>query len=243
MRLTEKELDEFTNLSPLKRIKRGKWLSLILVAGLITSIASLLIYEENQDQQTKQYFAEQHFLAKKCLSITSSKTDANLLFQFIDQVYLDLDFVGLLALLDDVDSQLKTGKALDEILMEEFKKSPGFEYNISTWPLDDINEKLFWFEHLLDDRYNLTYYKDSKFRNISIASILPIAQSKTLEDKDKDLRHIIILGVLGMLCAVYVLSLGKILFSKNKENMNAAIDLVKTLTGFFVGVATSLMGI
>lgn len=47
--------------------------------------------------------------------------------------------------------------------------------------------------------------------------------------------------ILIFLGIVYVIALGKTFFSSNTQNVELAIDLVKTLTGFFIGVVTSLV--
>jgi multidrug transporter EmrE-like cation transporter len=55
----------------------------------------------------------------------------------------------------------------------------------------------------------------------------------------KNIKNIIIFGVFSALGFVYFIAVFKVFFSKNPNNVDSATDLIKTLTGFFVGVGTS----
>ena len=67
----------------------------------------------------------------------------------------------------------------------------------------------------------------------------------TMEDLaiqlEKGAKENILSIVLGILGLVYVAALVKTFFSGNSQNMALAVDLVKTLTGFFIGVVTALV--
>ena len=53
---------------------------------------------------------------------------------------------------------------------------------------------------------------------------------------------IIMAGIFVVLGLVYFAGIYKLLFSGTAEQIDAAADLVKTLTGFFVGAATGFLG-
>jgi hypothetical protein len=49
-------------------------------------------------------------------------------------------------------------------------------------------------------------------------------------------------GVLGVLAIVLIISIVAIFLTKDAEVLRFAFDTVKTLMGFFIGVATTLIG-
>ena len=55
-------------------------------------------------------------------------------------------------------------------------------------------------------------------------------------------RVIIISGIFVVLGIVYIAGIVKLFFTRNADQVDAASDLVKTLTGFFVGAATGFLG-
>ena len=55
-------------------------------------------------------------------------------------------------------------------------------------------------------------------------------------------KILIMAGIFVVLGLVYLAGIFKIFFSSNSEQIDTASDLVKTLTGFFVGAATGLLG-
>lgn len=56
-------------------------------------------------------------------------------------------------------------------------------------------------------------------------------------------KPIIILGIFLVLGIILLLSIYKILFSSNTDQVATAGDIAKTLLGFFVGVGTNFFGI
>jgi hypothetical protein len=55
-------------------------------------------------------------------------------------------------------------------------------------------------------------------------------------------RILIMAGIFLVLGLVYFAGIFKLFFSSNSNQIETASDLVKTLTGFFVGAATGLLG-
>ena len=55
-------------------------------------------------------------------------------------------------------------------------------------------------------------------------------------------KILIMAGIFVILGLVYLAGIFKIFFSSNSEQIDTASDLIKTLTGFFVGAATGLLG-
>jgi predicted RND superfamily exporter protein len=55
-------------------------------------------------------------------------------------------------------------------------------------------------------------------------------------------RVMIVTGIFIVLGLVYLVAIFKLFFSSNSSQVDTAADLVKTLTGFFVGGATSFLG-
>ena len=69
------------------------------------------------------------------------------------------------------------------------------------------------------------------------------AQDETGNTSEKFTPRVLIMaGVFIILGLVYLAGIFKLFFSGNSEQLDTAADLVKTLTGFFVGVATSFIG-
>ena len=54
-------------------------------------------------------------------------------------------------------------------------------------------------------------------------------------------KILIMAGIFVVLGLVYLAGIFKIFFSSNSEQIDTASDLVRTLTGFFVGAATGLI--
>ena len=69
------------------------------------------------------------------------------------------------------------------------------------------------------------------------------AQDNTSTDQHSfSPRVIVIFGVFVVLGIVYFASIYRILFGTRGDQLDTATDLAKTLTGFFVGAATSFLG-
>ena len=60
-----------------------------------------------------------------------------------------------------------------------------------------------------------------------------------LSDPNGFPKNTVMLGVFAALGLVYFVAIFKVFFSTNPNNVDSATDLIKTLTGFFVGVGTS----
>lgn len=55
-------------------------------------------------------------------------------------------------------------------------------------------------------------------------------------------KVLIMAGIFVVLGLVYIVGIFKLFFSRNNDQVDTASDLVKTLTGFFVGAATGFLG-
>ena len=76
-----------------------------------------------------------------------------------------------------------------------------------------------------------------------LAISVAYAQGTTEETSDGFTPRIIIMaGVFAIIGIVYLAGIFKLFFSRNSEQVDTAADLVKTLTGFFVGAATGFLG-
>ncbi len=78
--------------------------------------------------------------------------------------------------------------------------------------------------------------------SISIISIAYAQNTDFQEIEAKNIQYIIMGGIFSLLGIVYLAAIFRLLFSKNISNVLIATDLVKTLTGFFVGVGTGSLG-
>jgi drug/metabolite transporter (DMT)-like permease len=77
----------------------------------------------------------------------------------------------------------------------------------------------------------------------STVTSIAYAQPDEPEKPEKFTPRVIIMGgVFVILGLVYLAGIFKLFFSRNSTQLDTAADLVKTLTGFFVGVATSFIG-
>jgi len=56
-----------------------------------------------------------------------------------------------------------------------------------------------------------------------------------------DILTVVMAGVFLLLGVIYIMSIVIIFFLKKPNRVETAIDIVKTLTGFFIGVATSFI--
>ena len=72
------------------------------------------------------------------------------------------------------------------------------------------------------------------------------AQSQSPSDRVEPhgplLKNTIMSGIFSILGLVYLSAIYKLFFAKNQNHIDIATDLVKTLTGFFVGAATGFLG-
>ena len=60
---------------------------------------------------------------------------------------------------------------------------------------------------------------------------------------ESDIRGIVIISIFGCMGMFFFISTGALLFSKNAKVVAFAMDSVKTLLGFFIGVAMTFMGV
>ena len=78
------------------------------------------------------------------------------------------------------------------------------------------------------------------------AYLLPIssayAQTAPLSENEFTPKILIMSGIFLVLSLVYCAGIYKLFFSGNSDQIDTASDLVKTLTGFFVGAATGFLG-
>lgn len=69
------------------------------------------------------------------------------------------------------------------------------------------------------------------------------AQTDALpSDNEFTPKVLIMAGIFLVLGVVYLVGIFKLFFSGNPDHIDTASDLVKTLTGFFVGAATGFLG-
>ena len=78
--------------------------------------------------------------------------------------------------------------------------------------------------------------------NISAVSVAYAQDITEGQVSSFTLRVIIMAGVFIILGIVYLAGIFKLFFSDNFARVDTAADLVKTLTGFFVGAATGFLG-
>jgi len=84
-------------------------------------------------------------------------------------------------------------------------------------------------------------------KQLNSLDLLPISaayaqDSIPLEGNEITMRVIIMSGIFLVLAIVYLAGIIKLFFTKNADQADAAADLVKTMTGFFVGAATGFLG-
>jgi hypothetical protein len=56
-------------------------------------------------------------------------------------------------------------------------------------------------------------------------------------------RQMMLVGVFGMMAIAFFVSFGAVLFSKNEKVVSFAMDSVKSLLGFFIGVGMTFFGV
>jgi hypothetical protein len=69
------------------------------------------------------------------------------------------------------------------------------------------------------------------------------AQIKVGEYSENEIRGIVIISIFSCMGIFFFLSTGALLFSTNAKVVAFSMDSVKTLLGFFIGVAMSFMGL
>jgi hypothetical protein len=106
-------------------------------------------------------------------------------------------------------------------------KSSGEDFSTSK-PVERLGKLKWWFVILLILGILALFYAQQSPPQGTTESVIP--------------RVIIMAGVFGILGIVYPAGIFKLFFSGNAAQVDTAADLVKTLTGFFVGVATSFLG-
>ena len=56
-----------------------------------------------------------------------------------------------------------------------------------------------------------------------------------------EIKSLMILGVFATVFLFFVWSLGVVMFSRHAETRSFALDTLKTLTGFYIGIATTFL--
>src|SRR6266404_1175630 len=69
------------------------------------------------------------------------------------------------------------------------------------------------------------------------------AQIKIGAYSENEIRGIVIISIFSCMGVFFFVSTGALLFSKNAKVVAFSMDSVKTLLGFFIGVAMSFMGV
>jgi len=82
------------------------------------------------------------------------------------------------------------------------------------------------------------YLKPSSSINFSI---FPTAHAQTTNEQTPVKKHHILWSILGLLAFVYLGALYSLFLSSVPRNIELATDLVKTLTGFYIGIATTVL--
>jgi hypothetical protein len=228
--------EEFAKLSPTKRFLAIKWWAGLIFAGFIALLLSLFLNSYLDKQQTAAYYAEQHLIASKCLAITTNKKDAALLFAYIETYYTGIS--TRTEKIEDFRKELSKGKSLDDIVKEDRATLPKF-YD------EEAYQRLFKsYEGLFDSYLNNWPEAGQVIPIDSHAGLIQnsfAAQKGAPPSVPNRIKENALTIILAVLALVYFGALVKTFFSSNPQNMSMAVDLVKTLTGFFIGVATSLI--
>lgn len=239
---SQEDLEEFARLPTVTRIMKLKWLSAIAALGLSTGVGSILLYNWVEERDLERFVNEQRTIAKECVRVTSSREEAMLLFRYIRTVYPVNPSKSIIKI-RQIEQNLQLGVGLNDAISEDHN-SLKESYFKESWPItpDDARSEDRWFERLIEreDEEALLRMGQTHLRYATIAP-LPIGQM-TASNTPIAIKNKIMFGILGLLGLVYILVLAKIFFSRNAQNMNIAIDLAKTLNGFFIGVLTTLIG-
>ena len=95
----------------------------------------------------------------------------------------------------------------------------------------------------------------SAIGELNTSGVITNQQAQAMFDQMKDIPPVsaasdgfgfellIVAVIVFILGLVYLASFYKILFAKSRNQVEFAIDVVKTLTGFFVGVGSAIIGI
>lgn len=136
---------------------------------------------------------------------------------------------------------------------DSYKKLHEFDYFVKHKPIKRISRLKWWFILLII--LGMTFLISVLVINVKkviaeptrdgIGLIGLIVQPAFAEDVSKlsesgeSPKSEIILGIFSALGIVYFVAIYKVFFSTNPNNVDSATDLIKTLTGFFVGVGVT----
>ena len=92
-----------------------------------------------------------------------------------------------------------------------------------------------------------TQHQSSTLTGIFIptAHAQPIQQAtpdRSTANRSSELKQNIMVGIVGILALLLVVSFGAVLFAKEPAKVAVAGDILKTVLGFFIGVATTFFG-
>lgn len=138
--------------------------------------------------------------------------------------------------------------------MQTFKVGPDAYVELS--PLERVKTWKWWFLALViaalvaagwGFKRQAAFIQQGSQALPSISFVTPVyAQVPDATDDSNDLRSMrpyIVMLMLALIALITFASLGVLLFGKNETSVSTAADLLQTCTGFFIGVATSFLGL
>lgn len=250
--MSELDPEKLSRLSTIERMKLMRLPTIGAAIGLLSLFVSLYFSyldqvkeEQELEIRVQEFIERRQLVAQLSYEITSNVEKAAKLYSYVWVYYPPglqieklIEFKTLidgtmsieLALKDDfnkLDSWQKGEKQLERVEKERKEYLNSFNPKTKKW-----------------DYYSSairTERAQSSLIDFFISGAVA-AETSDLEDGiSSELKSSILPIVLGVLGLVYFSALVKTFFSSNPQNMNLAVDLVKTLTGFFIGVVTAIL--
>ena len=243
--MSDFEPDKLAGLSTLDRLRSVKWWLAGIVLGVGSLFVSIYINHLEEEKSVEQFVEERQLVAYRSYEVTGDLENAATLFSYVRTYY---NYKGLSVVLNKISSfedRIKKGDSLSKILEEDRKLLPSFfkeetydkafENNRKEYTLYFDTDKKMW--EWTWEKYNQSTAIINRIVLVNSAH----ASGDVGPSVPKELKRNILAIVLSVLGLVYLSALGKTFFSTSSQNMALAVDLVKTLTGFFIGVVTSLI--
>ncbi|MFX1577992.1 MAG: hypothetical protein ACFFCF_12605 [Promethearchaeota archaeon] len=212
-----KEITSLYNLTPLQRMRHMKvWLFLVVVA-IAFGVYGISTIWSRLDPIVKEIYL-----------VNADLEGAQYRLKKIEQQIIREREKGDVSekLIEKKESIIEEIKELDAKLKRLYKECERRGIDVGQ------------FKHL-DQSYLIDWFLTPAYAsNADQGQDSTTSKKQVMVDKELVLKIVFII-----LVVVYLLALYKVFFSRNPKNMNVAIDLVKSITGFWIGIGTTVLSI
>lgn len=220
------DYQDFSRFAPLQRVRQMKVWVIIILFGIVFGLYGIT-----------SYWSGLHPIVQEMIVVASDWDLKIFQLENIEQQIINEHSKGARSeeLIDKKNNILKKIDELDNKLQglyEECVRNSNCE--IEQFRLRDQIEQF----RLRDQDAFIDWFLSPAY-----ASNADQGQYTTVNKNKKQVdKGLVLIIVFVIILVVYLLAIYKVFFSRNPRNMDVAIDLLKSITGFWIGIGTTALG-